>query len=155
MSSPASSVLKRSAGYVLGVLLFLFGCFGAISEFLERKSSPGIFFGYVFAALLACVGIAVCAAIRFRYAGGAWFPVGVFLVAGGFAGETVELDDLVRGTQHQALSGLSLVAFLLLSGGMCLAMGHVRHERKTASAATVSTCETTGHGAGFDIHESS
>src|SRR5438876_4696783 len=72
-----SKAVRHMAGYVIAGVLVALGSYGLVFEFVARKTSEDILFGYVLAALFIGSGLVVYLATRFRYAAGIWFAVGL------------------------------------------------------------------------------
>jgi Na+/phosphate symporter len=125
-----SKAVRHIAGYVVAAVLVALGSYGLVFEFVSRKTSEDILFGYVLAALFIGSGVLVYLATRFRYAAGIWFPVGLVLLFMGIVGSVLGLDILLKGTPREALLRILIMTTVFLIGAfVCLLLGHRRHQR--------------------------
>ena len=122
--------------YFIGAGIVTFGVLGFFAE-MKQPPSEKFFSGYVIAGLIVTLGLLQILSTRFRYAGGLWSSLGVFLALFGFAGIALTLDN-VRMGQRRAETGFILAVLFIVAGTFFLLLGHMRHRRKKSRAIAPS-----------------
>jgi hypothetical protein len=119
--------------YFIGAGIVAFGVGGFFVEMGKRDPSGKFFSGFALAGTIIAIGLLLILSTRFRYMGGLWSSLGVFLVIFGFTGFATTLDN-VRMGRRRAENGFLLAALLIVAGTFFLLLGHMRHRRKRNKA---------------------
>ncbi len=127
--------VRRTAAFVTGCVVSLFGVMGFFVELGKRASSSTHFSGYLTAVVLLSCGALICVAVRLNYGGGLWALTGLLLLAAG-------VSRLVSAWQAEAHGRflISPVPFYTTTVGLCgcgvycLSWGHLRRRGESKKA---------------------
>jgi hypothetical protein len=129
--------MKRFLGCVLGAVLVVAGGALLVVECLDHNSKF-IFFGYVFASLIALGGILLIWASLARYRGGLWSAAGYLLAGAGVVCAVSSLDDFLQKIGRPSPKDFSLCSILCMLGAGFLVHGHIRHRAAAQGFAGTS-----------------
>jgi hypothetical protein len=121
----------QTAGLVIAYILGgFFVIMGSVNIRTEETSIHPIA-DCVLNVAFIIVGLLTWAATFFRYGGGFWSIVGVFLVVGAFAGTVSIVETHIRGWHYDSPVAFYIrIATCWIVGVVFLLMGHRRHRKK-------------------------